>query len=78
MKLELQPVLDNLKSKALPILEKDLVIVIDSVLGSVKDQAVVQAASGDAVAGVVSLVVAALQPAIDLELAKLLPDAAKA
>lgn len=77
MKLELQPILNDLKSKALPVLEKDLIIMIDAIMGSVKGQAEVQGASGDAVAGIVALVVTALQPAIDMELAKLLPDAVK-
>jgi hypothetical protein len=76
MKIQLQPILDALKAKALPVAEKDLIIVVDAVLGSVADQAAGQ--PGDAVAGVLALLLAAVKPAVDAEMAKVLPAAAQA
>lgn len=73
MKLDVQALLSDLKAKALPIAEKDLILVADSLLSSVQAQAVAQAA--DPVAAVVSVVLGALRPAIDAEIAKLLPAA---
>lgn len=76
MNLDVQAMLSDLKAKALPIAEKDLIVVADSILSSVQAQAVAQAS--DPVAAVVSVVLGALKPAIDAELAKLLPAAAQA
>lgn len=74
MKIDVQGLLVDLKAAALPIAEKDLIVVVDTVLGSVLKQAAAQ--PGDAVAGVVGLILGAAKPAIDAELAKVLPDAA--
>lgn len=75
MKLDVQALLADLKAKALPIAEKDLIIVVDSVLNSVASQAAAQ--PGDLVADGLAIVIPAVKPAIDAELAKLLPDAAQ-
>lgn len=75
MKLDLQALLADLKAKALPVAEKDLLIAVDCVLDSVAKQAASQ--PGDVVAGILAIGLPALKPAIDAELAVLLPDAAK-
>lgn len=76
MKYDFQRTLKALKDKGLPILERDLIILIDSALADAKAQAAEQ--PGDVVAGIVGMLFATGQSAIDAELAKILPDAAKA
>lgn len=73
MTFNAQALLDDLKAKALPILEKDAVMVIDTLLASIEAQAIAQ--PGDLVASIVTVAIGALKPVIDAELAKLLPVA---
>ena len=76
MKIDMQLVVADLKAKALPLVERDAIIMIDTVIGSLAAQCVAQ--PGDAIASVMGLVLTGLKPAIDQALEKALPDAAKA
>lgn len=76
MKLDVQLILTDLKAQGLPLAEKALIAVIDTVLKNVASQCASQA-TGSMVAAALALGIPALQPAIDAELAKVLPDAAK-
>ncbi len=69
MKLDAAALIADLKAKAVPVLEKDLIMVVDAVLDSVQAQALAQA--GDVVAGILALGIPALKPVLDAELAKL-------
>lgn len=75
MKIDVQAVLSDLEAKGLPLAKEVLIVVVDSVVKSFQGQAAAQ--SADPVAAVLSVVLAALTPAIDAELAVLLPGAAK-
>ena len=75
MKIDGQAILNDLKAKQLPVLEKDLVVAIDSVVTSLQGQA--QAQVPDIVASVLAIGLAEVKPILDKELAVLLPDSAK-
>jgi hypothetical protein len=63
-----------LKATALPVVEKDAVMIVDSIMANIMSQCAAQ--PGDLVADLVGLALAALKPALDSEMAKLLPAAA--
>lgn len=74
MKYDVQSLVSDLKDGALPMAEKDAIVVVDIVLKNLKKQADGQV--GDPVAGFCSIAVPIVQPMIDAELAKALPAAA--
>lgn len=76
MKLDVNGFKAALEAKGLPLAEKAVVSAVDAILGELAKQAMAQ--PGDMISSIVAVGVPALQPAIDAELAKLLPDAAKA
>lgn len=76
MKISVQGILDDLKAKSLPMAEEVAIKAIDSILDSLKSQADAQAP--DLLAMGVSYGLNFAKPLVDQEMAKLLPDAAKA
>lgn len=75
MKLDGQAILDAVKAQGLPVLEKDMIAVVDIVLKQVATQAAAAAVVDpkDFVAGGLAMFIPVLQPEIDALLAKLVP-----
>jgi hypothetical protein len=55
------------------MLEKDLLMVVDTILMSLQKQALPQAAAGDAIAAFVAGLEPVLKPVIDQQIAALIP-----
>lgn len=71
MKIDTAQLVSALSAAALPMAEKDAIVAVDTILKNIQSQAASQ--MGDTVATVVAMLIPAIQPAIDAELAKLLP-----